>query len=449
MRTILIITSKSKPVAPIAEAQQEWQKQRHLLIAESEEEAADILSNDDVDLLVCDFASRPQSPIRPLTRLILDFSWIPCITVIDPATNSTDDFLGNGVSICFEMPFQLNELYRWTDKLLEQTTKGEIRGVPAHSILQMLESEKKTCTLTLHGKESSGHIYIEHGEIVAAEIDGLHGEEAACSIIAGDNHTAEIRYYNMQREREIDKSPMSLIMEAFRIKDEKESLAAREESGGKPQMELKHFFTLDSPLRLNPGLQLKLEADGHQPLTAELVGSRDGKYIIVRICDLLEDLPITSETRFALRYLHSGCISMFKARVIQQISQPEQLLFIEYPMVVHYHELRQAKRANIYVPCIMALANGQRHSSTLKDLSATGCLCQIKESKDHHLPPIDNESGVALYCLFPGVGEEQEIEGIVRNVKHKDGELLVGIEFSDISAELQEIITSYLDSLVG
>lgn len=452
MKNILVITSKNKPVDAMAEALKEWRKKYNIIAVQNEHDAADTLREEEIALLVCDFASRSTSPIRPLVQLLHDFPWIPCIAIATPNLNSNDEFLDIGVSVCFEIPFQIKELYRWTCKLLEQSNKGIIRDIPAHSILQMLNSEKKTCTLCLHEHDATGYLYIKHGEIIAAEYEDLTGEEAACSIIAGDSDTAEIKFYNMQRQREIEKTLMPLIMEAFRIKDEKESLAARASASEKTPLELKHFFTIDNPLRLEPGLQLKLEFENDTPLstTGQLVGIAHNKYLIILLPKMLNELPTQKkEMGIAVKYLNSGCICMFNSQIVQKISRPESLLFIEYPQVVHYHELRRTPRASIYVPCIMSLASGQRYSSTLKDLSATGCLCQTKEGKSGQLPSIDNGTGVFLFCLFPGVGEEQEIQGVVRNVKKKGSELLVGIEFTEISSEIETIIASYLKSLEG
>ena len=450
MKTILIITNETKTIPALSEAREEWQKEYNVLIAGNEQEASKVFENEDIDFLVCDYFSRPEAQLRPLTQLILEHPYVPCITIINPDKQVAEDFLGIGVSVCFEVPFQVDELYRWATKLIDLSSSGEIRGLPTHSILQMLESEKKACTLKVQTNKDVGYIYLERGEVHAAEYGDLIGEEAAYTLIADPCESAEIKFYNLQKERDINKSVMSLIMESFRIKDEKESLAAREGSQDKTRKELKHFFTIDSPLQIDQGLNLRLELEDDSPsMAGNLIGISKNNYIIVNRPSELEG-PITAskDMRIVVKYLQSGRVCMFKANVIKQLSQPEPLLFLEYPMVVHYHELRQSQRADIYVPCIMTLASGPRHSSALLDLSETGCLCQIKTDKDKLLPQIDPSGAVSLFCLFPGVGEEQEIQGVIRNVKRKSTELRVGIEFTELSEDLRKIIGNYLDSLL-
>lgn len=452
MKTILIITDKNKSSTAVTEACNEWKKEYALFVVPNEKNAGNTIGDEDVDLLVCDFSCRPGVSLQHLQQLIAAYPYIPCIAIIDPKEHSADDFLGNGINVCFEIPFQNDELYRWATKLLDLSSSGTIRGLPTHSILQMLESENKTCSLKVHTSEDIGYLYLERGELIAAELDTLRGEDAAYAIIAAHCHLVEIKFYNMQRQREISKSLMSLVMEAFRLKDEQESLNIHGSHDTKPRLELKHFFTTDTPLQLDQGLTVKLEQEeekGKELISAELIGIHKDEYIILnRPKEYDETIPEEKKKQLVIKYLQAGRLCMFKTTPIYQIEKPEPLLFLAYPAVVHYHELRQAKRANIYVPCIMALASGPRHSSVLMDVSKTGCLCQYKTDRNKPLPEIEINETAFLYCLFPGVSEEQEINGVIRNVKKEKGEIRVGIEFTELPEEISKVIDNYLESLL-
>ncbi len=450
MKTILIISDENLPNSAIIEAMDEWEGRYHTISVTDEKAAAESLAVDDISLLVCDYLSRPDAQIHPLIKLIQKFPYIPSITIIDPERQMAEDFLGNGVSACFEYPFQNDELCRWTDRMIDKSSSGAIRNLPAHSIMQMLSSEKKTCTLKVHTAKGVGYLYIERGELLAAEYDTLQGEKAAYSLITEQCEMAEIKFYNLQKKRDIYKSLMPLVIEAFRIKDEQDSLL-RSSDNGRSLKELKHFFTVDTPLEMDSGLSLRLESEEEDmQIGASLIGISQEKYVIVSLGGELQGSPAVAEdAKIVVNYLQSGQICMFKTTVVSQLLEPEQLLFLKYPLVVHYYELRRAARAEIYIPAIMTLASGQRHSGVLLDVSATGCLCQIKMDKNRTVAQLVSPSGPAsLFCLFPGVGEEQEIQGIIRNVKQEGNELRVGIEFTALPEAIEKVISNYLESLL-
>ncbi len=108
---------------------------------------------------------------------------------------------------------------------------------------------------------------------------------------------------------------------------------------------------------------------------------------------------------------------MFKSQLLKAVESPSHLLFFEYPGVIHYHELRKAKRTSIFIPCTLHLNEEPELYGTLMDLSMTGGLCRIKNKGDTPLPQIDINSSIFLRCLLPGIKEEQQINGRVRNMQ--------------------------------
>ena len=138
---------------------------------------------------------------------------------------------------------------------------------------------------------------------------------------------------------------------------------------------------------------------------------------------------------------------MFKSMLVQAVASPAQMLFFEYPAVIHYHELRKAKRMAIFIPSTFHLNNETEHYGALIDLSITGCLCQIKHKGDTPPPQIDINTSVALRCLLPGIKEEQELCGRVRNMKIDKHDTRVGIEFEHLHPHLLNTISRYLYSI--
>ena len=84
---------------------------------------------------------------------------------------------------------------------------------------------------------------------------------------------------------------------------------------------------------------------------------------------------------------------------------------------------------------------------TLVDLSMTGGLCQIKHKNDIPLPQIDINTSILLRCLLPGIREEQQISGKVRNMQINPAETRIGIEFVNLQPHLADTIGQYLYSI--
>ncbi len=97
---------------------------------------------------------------------------------------------------------------------------GQIHGISLPSFLQMSEMEGATYTLKVTSGNRTGHLYIDGGSLVAAQVEELAGNEAAYRIISWDNAAIQIEAADPDRLREIHDPLMSVMMESLKIKDE-------------------------------------------------------------------------------------------------------------------------------------------------------------------------------------------------------------------------------------
>jgi c-di-GMP-binding flagellar brake protein YcgR len=148
-----------------------------------------------------------------------------------------------------------------------------------------------------------------------------------------------------------------------------------------------------------------------------------------------------------MKYVHKGREWMFKAQLLKAVDSPSHLLFFEYPGVIHYHELRKAKRTSIFIPSTFQINDEPELYGTIIDLSMTGGLCQIKHKGETPLPQIDMNTSVLLRCLLPGIKEEQQINGRVKNMQIDPAEIRIGIEFENLQPHLADTIGQYLYSI--
>ena len=424
----------------------------NIIIQQAEDEKSGLrtLADDDISLMVCNLSADGVITLDSLAKFTVRYPFIPCVVTLDPEKFDVAEVMKRGVSVCLCHPVNPEEVQSQVVKALEESSSGAIRGIPIHSLLQMLEGEGKTCTLRVRHKEETGLIYINKGIIVSAETGTLVGEDAVYTIVTWDKSEVEILHFNCQRRQAITKPLISLIMEAFRLKDERDSLQARQDFPAKSKLDLKHLSTAGNRISLDIGAKIKMEFNGlDTTLVSTMVGMIPDQYLIVTMPQPFSVVreAIQNESRIVVKYVHMGRLCMFKTVLLRAIDEPHQLLFLNYPPVIHFHELRRAKRTSIFVPCTVHMAQGPEYYGVMIDLSGLGCLCQIKARGNTNLPSFDIDTRIQLRCLLPGLKEDQELGGVVKNIKKTTSEVRLGIEFFGLQTYLRDVIEKYLYSV--
>jgi len=448
MKTVVIIENEAIELKALVDLFEHWQKEINILTAKKERAAITIMSQQQVDLVVCDLS--PVSTLDDFSLLTHTFPYIPCIALTNNDGFTPKEVIRRGASHCLDKPVDTSSLLINAGKLLDSATSGTVKGIPIHSFLQMLEVEEKTCTLQVNRLHDTGLLYIKNGALIGAETKNFTGEAAAHLILSWQETVIRIRFFNGQRKRQINKPLISIIMEAFRLHGEKGKSDNAASPGNKQQLPLQHLSTLGKPIPLQIGSRVQLEFPHLDSLfESVMVGMLQENYLIVtnpQPSADMEDL-VGGEQRVVVKYVHKGRVWMFKSQLLKAVDSPSQLLFFEYPGVIHYHELRKVRRTVIFIPSTFQINEEPEIYGTLVDLSTAGGLWQIKHKNDTPLPQIDINTSVQLRCLLPGVKEEQQINGRVRNMQIAPAETRIGIEFENLQPHLADTIGQYLYSL--
>ena len=450
MKTVVIIENEVVELKALVNLFEKWQWKINVMTATEEKAAINIMSKQQVDLVVCDLAVPVGNNLKNFAKLTSTFPYVPCIALSTENGAKREEAIRHGAAHCLEKPVDTTLLLQHAEDLLETGTSGMIKGIPIHSFLQMLENEEKTCTLQMNLKNDTGLLYIKDGQLIGAETKNFEGEDAALIILGWQEAVIRIRFFNKQRKRQINKPLIAIITEAARLKNERDKHLAQLPINKKHQLPLQHLPTMGKRIPLEIGFRMKLEFPHLAPLFgATLVGMSPDNYLIVTNPLPLEDLKQMEgdRQRILIKYTHKGRVLMFKSQLLKTISPPYKLLFIEYPGVLHFHELRQTKRSSIFIPCTFRLPGGEELYGVLIDLNITGCLFQIKHKEGTNLPQIKMNTRIMLHCLLPGVKEEQKVNGTIRNLKINSSETKVGIEFENLSNHLADTIGQYLYSI--
>jgi len=77
---------------------------------------------------------------------------------------------------------------------LNSGAEGTLKGISLSSFLQLIEMEKKTCTLTVKAKNQSGMLYFSKGDLLAASSQNLENEEAIYEMLCWEKIVIENLY---------------------------------------------------------------------------------------------------------------------------------------------------------------------------------------------------------------------------------------------------------------
>ncbi|THB73516.1 MAG: DUF4388 domain-containing protein [Desulfobulbaceae bacterium] len=447
MKTLLIIEDNIERLESLIDTCRLSQEEYTIISAQDEESAHSTLEKGTVDLIICNTTLNDAEDCAFIKELSTTLPYIPLLAISTSGGKSCDRAREIGAVGCFTYPVTSKQFNEQVSTYAAQASTGTVKDIPIHSFLQMLENEEKSCTLQIFSGLNIGFIYIHDGVLVDAKTEQLDGEQAIYEIISWPEVIIEIKFYNNQREKSITKPLISLIMEGFRLKDEREERRKQEQTIVKPQHSLKKVSITGQRLALDIGLKIKIEFNTIEaPLESYLIGLIPENSIIVSTPShfIVTHTTLPADTIALIKFIYRGRLCLFKSKLIRSLEQPYHMLFFEYPSVIHYHEMRKAKRTSIHIPCTLNLNDDERYFATFTDLSSSGGLCLVRTKGNDTLPQAVINQEIDIHCILPGLEEEQHISAIVRNLRTSSQEVLIGVEFSAVSTYLKETIRQYL-----
>ena len=193
-----------------------------ILTSNNGKEAIDIILANKIDLVITDIQMPEMDGLQLLSYISSNHPEIPVFVMTAFETSeikSKIDIIGS--SQYFEKPLNMDTL---TDCILEEINagaEGKISGISLASFMQLVEMEKKTCTLTVSYRDKKGYMYFKKGELISATTGDLENEKAAYEMISWDKSAIDIIEVCKKNIKEIKLPLMSLLMEGLKIKDEK------------------------------------------------------------------------------------------------------------------------------------------------------------------------------------------------------------------------------------
>jgi CheY-like chemotaxis protein len=147
-------------------------------------EALQILERDTVNVLVTDLNMPVMDGFQLISEVHRRFPSLPIVvntSVRDPRLQ--EQALELGALRLLIKPPRMNLLISEVRRLADLPAPGLVRGLGVRSLLQLLNWERKTCTLNIYQKGNTGHLYLRDGELIAASSYGKEGLSAAYHIL--------------------------------------------------------------------------------------------------------------------------------------------------------------------------------------------------------------------------------------------------------------------------
>jgi len=184
-------------------------------------EAVAALKEQEISLVLTDLKMPRMDGFELVAHLSNNYSDVPVIVMTAFGTPEMEDNLRDmGTFQYIEKPIDFEVLVEKIIKGLKRPSKGYITGVSLSSFLQLLELDKKSCTLTIHAGNQEGIMYFRDGDLLNAESGDMQGSEAAYSIVSWKNVEIEIENSCSITDKSIEETLGFILLEGCRRKDE-------------------------------------------------------------------------------------------------------------------------------------------------------------------------------------------------------------------------------------
>ncbi|MBU0480244.1 MAG: response regulator [Proteobacteria bacterium] len=224
MNKILLVDDEKNFLLSLADMLKANENEFEVVTAGDGREAAKIIDKGGINMVVTDLNMPEMDGFELMAHITHVNSDIPVIAMTAYGTPEMESRLMNmGAFQYIEKPIDYNSLLHKIKEGLKSGTKGHVSGISLPSFMQLLELDKKTCTLHVTSHEGKGSMFFQQGELISSKTGKMVGQEAAFEIINWDN--SEIEIENVCKfdiaKRDINVPMGFLLIESARMKDEK------------------------------------------------------------------------------------------------------------------------------------------------------------------------------------------------------------------------------------
>lgn len=221
MTRVLIVEDDVEQARGMARVFSRLRPDLTILTAHDGVQATRLMTEGRVDLVLTDLQMPEMDGFALVAWMHNTAPDIPVFTMSGYGTGDTAAALDDlGATGHFLKPLDARTVLARLTETLAQSVRGHVQNVSLASFLQLLEMERKTCTLTIHCEDKTGVLIVQRGALVAARTGELDGQAAAIAIVAWPCPSITISRPREPGPTTIQASLGFILMEAMRIQDE-------------------------------------------------------------------------------------------------------------------------------------------------------------------------------------------------------------------------------------
>jgi predicted regulator of Ras-like GTPase activity (Roadblock/LC7/MglB family)/FixJ family two-component response regulator len=221
-KNVLIVDDEKYFLMSLVEGLSQYQETFATLTAENGQAAIAVLGTTSVDLVVTDLNMPELDGFGLLAHMSKHQPGVPVIVMTAYCTPEIKRKLADFGSLkILEKPLEFTELVASIHAELTVQSESYVRGITLPAFLQLLEMERKTCTLRIRSRGRVGFLCFRDGLLLEADNGGGRGDAAALDIVSWDEAEIELSGVCKIKEARIKASLGYLLMEGLRLKDER------------------------------------------------------------------------------------------------------------------------------------------------------------------------------------------------------------------------------------
>jgi len=223
VKTVLIVDDEKSFLLSLRDGLKRHEDNFRVLTAENGKEAISLLRALPVDLLITDLKMPHLDGFELLAWTTREKTGLPVIVMTAFGTAEIEAQLAEIDSLQYlEKPLALSDLETAIFSALKAKARSYIRGITLATFIQLMHIEKKSCTLKISRGEDLGYLFLWAGELYDAKYGTQSGEAAAYEILSWEETEIEMDSHCRHQERIITSSLEYLLIDAYRLRDEKQ-----------------------------------------------------------------------------------------------------------------------------------------------------------------------------------------------------------------------------------
>ncbi len=222
LKTVLIVDDEKSFLLSLLQGLEAYAADFEAITAPNGKVAVETLQTRSVDLVVTDLKMPELDGFGLLASMSKSHPHLPvmvmsayCTPEIKARVNSL------GAFEILEKPIDFQDFVDHIFAELHAVSKGYIHGITLPAFLQLVEMERKTCTLSIASQGKKGFLYFLEGVLIDADNGVALHEAAALDMACWSDPSIEIDSFCKQKDRNITSSLSFILLEAYRLQDEK------------------------------------------------------------------------------------------------------------------------------------------------------------------------------------------------------------------------------------